>query len=177
MTQPLLAALRYGEHELCLDEPRSPSAHCPTPRWPSPSLHRHLPGLYKYGQRANGLPHPLTVLDSLINSFLLATSTAQLLSLYFFSPTPSTPFFQLSHSTMVSTRPKNKNAHPAAPVMTKAAKEKAGIKTKPTQRRITKDQTIRELQARIAALENPDEGEFSKEPLVRTLNHRVRTSY
>ena len=72
---------------------------------------------------------------------------------------------------MVSTRPKNKTAHPAAPVMTKAAKERAGIKTKPTQRRVTKDQTIRELQARIAALENPDEEEFSRDPLVCTIEH------
>lgn len=68
---------------------------------------------------------------------------------------------------VASTRPKNKTAHPAAPVMTNAAKKKAGIRIKPPQKRVTKDQTIRELQARIAALENPDEEPFSKEPLVR----------
>ena len=69
---------------------------------------------------------------------------------------------------MVSTHPKNKSAHPAALVMMNAAKQKAGIKTKPTQKRVTKDQTICELQARIATLENPFGEPFSKEPLVRT---------
>lgn len=69
---------------------------------------------------------------------------------------------------MVDTRAKNKLTHPAAPVMSDAAKRKAGIKTKRRQKRVTKDETIRELQARIAALENPDEESFSKEPLVRT---------
>ena len=70
---------------------------------------------------------------------------------------------------MVSTCGKNKSAHPAAPVMTAAAKEKAGIKTVKRRTRVTKDKTIRELRARIAALENLDSEEsFSKEPLVRT---------
>ena len=51
--------------------------------------------------------------------------------------------------------------------MTTAAKQKAGIKTVKCWKRVTKDETIRELQARIAALENPDlEESFSKEPLV-----------
>ena len=68
---------------------------------------------------------------------------------------------------MVSTRPGNKSAHPAAPVMTAAAKQKAGIKTTQRRKRVTKDETIRQLQARITALENPDSEEsFSKEPLV-----------
>ena len=67
---------------------------------------------------------------------------------------------------MVSTRTKNKLCHPAAPVMTNAAKEKAGIKTKRRQKRVTKDETIRQLQARIAALEDPDGDSFSQEPLV-----------
>jgi len=67
---------------------------------------------------------------------------------------------------VASTRNKNKLAHPAAPVMTAAAKQKAGIKTKPRPKRVTKDQMIRELNARIAALENPDEKQFSKDPLV-----------
>ena len=68
---------------------------------------------------------------------------------------------------MVTTRIKNKLAHPAAPVMTKAQKTKAGIKTKQRQKRVTKDETIRMLQARVAVLENPDEEVFSKDPLVR----------
>lgn len=69
---------------------------------------------------------------------------------------------------MVSTRLKNKSTRPAIPVMTATAKQKAGIKTAKRRTRVTKDDTIRELQARIAALENPDEpeGSFSKEPLV-----------
>jgi hypothetical protein len=68
---------------------------------------------------------------------------------------------------MVSTRPQNKLARPAAVVMTKAAKQKAGIKSKRPSKKPTKDETIRELRAQIAALENPDEETFSKEPLVR----------
>lgn len=67
---------------------------------------------------------------------------------------------------VASTRAKNKLTHPATPVMTEAAKQKAGIKTKRRPKRATKDETIRELQARIAALENPEEETFSKEPLV-----------
>ena len=69
---------------------------------------------------------------------------------------------------MVGTRPKNKNAHPAAPVMTEAAKTKAGIpSTRRCTKKPTKDDKIRELQARIAALEHPDEAaSISKEPLV-----------
>lgn len=72
----------------------------------------------------------------------------------------------LQPPTMVSTRTKNKTARPAAPVMTERAKQKAGIKAKPRKKRVTKDQTIRELQARLAALQNPDEEAFSKDPLV-----------
>ena len=68
---------------------------------------------------------------------------------------------------MVSTHPKNKTTHPAAPVMTPAAKRKAGIKVKLLAKRVTKDQTIWELQARITSLKNPHEEAFSKEPLVR----------
>ena len=68
---------------------------------------------------------------------------------------------------MVSTRTKNKTTHPAAPVMTSAAKQKAGIPTKRRPKKVTKDDTIRELQARIAALESPGGEPFSKEPLVR----------
>jgi hypothetical protein len=67
---------------------------------------------------------------------------------------------------VASTRAKNKHTHPAAPVMTEAAKKKAGIKTNRRQKRVTKDETIRLLQAQIAALENPNEESFLKEPLV-----------
>lgn len=68
---------------------------------------------------------------------------------------------------VASTRPKNRQAHPTAPVMTKAAKTKAGIKTNRRKKKPTKDETIRQLQARIDALENPHEEELSKDPLVR----------
>lgn len=67
---------------------------------------------------------------------------------------------------MVSTRTKNKLAHPAAPVMTEAAKRKAGIKTKRRPKGPTKDETIRELQAQIAALKSTGEETFSKDPVV-----------
>ena len=67
---------------------------------------------------------------------------------------------------VTSTRAKNKLAHPAAPIMTEAAKRKAGIKHKQRPKRVTKDETIRQLQAQIAALKNPEGETFSKEPLV-----------
>lgn len=53
--------------------------------------------------------------------------------------------------------------------MTEAAKIKAGIPTtKRRGKKPTKDEQIRELQARLTALENPDEAAtVSKEPLVR----------
>ena len=72
----------------------------------------------------------------------------------------------LSPTMVTSTRAKNKLAHPAAPIMTEAAKRKAGIKHKQRPKRVTKDETIRELQAQIAALKNPEGETFSKEPLV-----------
>ena len=67
---------------------------------------------------------------------------------------------------MVATRTKNKKTHPAAPVMSEAAKRKAGIPTKKRAKRTTKDDTIRDLKARITELENPGEEPLSKEPLV-----------
>ena len=72
---------------------------------------------------------------------------------------------------MVGTRPKNKNAHPAAPVMTEAAKTRAGIPSaKRRTKKPTKDEQIRELEARLAAFEHPDETTaISKEPLVSRL--------
>jgi hypothetical protein len=70
---------------------------------------------------------------------------------------------------MVSTRQKNKSTHPATPIMTKAAKQKAGIPVKQRPKRVTKDETIRRLEARITSLENPDQEPFSEEPLVRVL--------
>ena len=84
---------------------------------------------------------------------------------------PPSPFvppeFLLLYPMVASTRTKNKSAHPAAPIMTEAAKQKAGIKTKRHAKKVTKDETIRELQAQLAALRNPGEESFSKEPLVR----------
>ena len=80
------------------------------------------------------------------------------------TPTPSLLIF---HSTMViSTCTKIKLACPAAPVMNKATKQKAGNKTKPPKKWVTKEATIKELQAHLTALDNPDEVSFSKEPLV-----------
>ena len=70
---------------------------------------------------------------------------------------------------MVTARTKNKKAHLAAPVMTENAKKKAGIKAKPRKAKTTKKESIKELFARIAALEDPDGEPFSKEPLVRTI--------
>jgi hypothetical protein len=68
---------------------------------------------------------------------------------------------------MVDTRPKNKQARPASVMMTNAAKRRAGIKTNAQPKKTTKDETIRQLQAHIAALEDPSEDSPSKEPLVR----------
>lgn len=67
---------------------------------------------------------------------------------------------------MVATCSRNKLAHPAPLVMTKAAQKKVGIPTKPRPKKSTKNETIRELKAHIAALEDPDGEPFSKEPLV-----------
>ena len=69
---------------------------------------------------------------------------------------------------MVGTRSRNKDVHPAAPVMSEAAKLKAGIvPTKRRSKKPTKAEEIRELRAKVAALENPDETTpTSKEPLV-----------
>lgn len=68
------------------------------------------------------------------------------------------------------TRSKNQTAHPGTPVMTEAAKVKAGIKpAKPSSKKMTKDVRIRELEARIAELERPDDPHPSKEPLVSIL--------
>ena len=77
-------------------------------------------------------------------------------------------FFPGNYPVMVaSTRAKNKLAHPGAPVMTNAAKKKAGIKVKSRPRRTTRVDTIRELRARLEAAENPHKEPFTKEPLVR----------
>lgn len=71
-------------------------------------------------------------------------------------------------ATMVSqTRSRNKNTHPAAPVMTKAAKVKAGIDPdKPQKKRLTKDARIHELEDEVARLKRPNDPHPSKEPLV-----------
>jgi hypothetical protein len=69
---------------------------------------------------------------------------------------------------MVNTRSKNKDEHPAAPVMTERAKVKAGIQPPRPKKTQKKDDQIRELKARLAAFERPDEATIiSKEPLVR----------
>ena len=116
---------------------------------------------YKDISYFDGPPHIPTTIQA--DSHRALTRLAQLLS-YLFVPfgIPVHSFI----STMVSTRPKNKNTHPAAPVMSKAAKRKAGIETKQRPKWVTKDDTIRELTAHIYALENPSEESFSKEPLV-----------
>lgn len=68
------------------------------------------------------------------------------------------------------TQPKNKAAHPAAPVMSNTTKVKAGIiPAKPQAKRVTKDAKIQELEAEIARLKNPDGPHPSKEPFVCTL--------
>jgi hypothetical protein len=69
---------------------------------------------------------------------------------------------------VVATRAKNKAARPATAVMTEKVKKKVGIKTTRHPKKLTKDQTIQELHAQIARLENPSEETFSKEPLVCT---------
>lgn len=121
-------------------------------------------------------PHYPSTMIPIISPLYLSFSPA--LALYH-SPTYLSICTANTHSfhlpspdpTMVTTtRTKNKHAHPAAPVMTKADKEKAGIKVKRRAKRVTKDDTIRELQAKLAALENPGEEPFSKEPLVRPLH-------
>jgi hypothetical protein len=74
---------------------------------------------------------------------------------------------------MVSTRIKNKDARLGAPVMTEAAKIKAGIpSTKRQSKKPSKAEQIRILEARIAAFENPDDDDtmpISQEPLVSPL--------
>ena len=69
---------------------------------------------------------------------------------------------------MVQTRKKNKSTRPAAPVMSKVAKVKAGIPTSTRRARApTKDEQIRALQAQVIALQNPDEAAaISRDPLV-----------
>lgn len=68
---------------------------------------------------------------------------------------------------MVGTRQKNKDTHPGAPVMTKAAKIKAGIPTKRQTKQPSRAEQIRILQARLAVFENPDDAiPVSQEPLV-----------
>ena len=69
-----------------------------------------------------------------------------------------------------STRAKNKLAHPAALVMTNAAKQKAGIKTKARPKKFTNAERVRWLETRLAELEGGDEEMASQEPLVRIFN-------
>ena len=68
---------------------------------------------------------------------------------------------------MVGTRPKNKTTHPAAPVMSESAKIKAGIPTTKRRKKLPMGDRIRELEARLAVYEHPDDTTpVSKEPLV-----------
>ena len=83
------------------------------------------------------------------------------------APLP-TLFFLVSYLTMVNTHIKNKVTHLAAPVMTKAAKEKAGIQPK-CPKRLMKAKTIWQLQTCIAALENPNKESPSQKPLLCTM--------
>lgn len=132
-------------------------------------LRHGLPHKYKGTLRLDNHSHPLTTYLLFpqclpippYHSFIYLHHSAPLctphtLALHFFLP----------HPTMVSTRAKNQLAHPAAPVMSEAAKRKAGIKTKPRPKRKTKAQQIQELEARLAAMEDPDGEVLSKEPLV-----------
>ena len=71
---------------------------------------------------------------------------------------------------VAETRHRNKSTHPAAPVMTEAAKVKAGIKpAKPHKKQTTKEAWIRELEEEVAWLKHPDNAHPSKEPLVSGL--------
>ena len=77
---------------------------------------------------------------------------------------------------MAKTHAKNKTTNPGAPVMTEAAKIKAGIPVKPCPKKQTQANQIRELEARLAAFKRPDEVTtiVSKEPLVsRTSSHTI----
>lgn len=68
---------------------------------------------------------------------------------------------------MVKTRAKNKDVHPAAPVMSNKAKLKIGIPAKRPTKNVPKNEQIRILEARLAAYQNPgDSTSLSKEPLV-----------
>lgn len=72
---------------------------------------------------------------------------------------------------MVGTRKQNKTTHPAAPVMSKSAKIRAGIAPELSRsKKQTKDEQIRTLKARLDALENLDEtATVSRDPLVMLL--------
>ena len=112
---------------------------------------------------------PLLPPHLLLRSAILLHSSTVLSFIYPRYPALSTRSHSFPHPTMVAaTRPKNKLAHPATPVMTEAAKQKAGIKTKRRPKKVSRIDTIRELEARLAAIENPHQEAPSKEPLVRS---------
>jgi len=97
----------------------------------------------------------------------LASSPTNSPILPFYLTNPPHTRFPLSIIMGRQTRQTNRTTHPAAPVMSEAAKVKAGITpAKPRAKRMTKEATIRELEARIAQLEKPDDAHPSKEPLV-----------
>lgn len=124
----------------------------------------------------SAMPRPCVLVPILLEGYKAATVSLLLLTLsfsrlstHYHSLTPSHSFISSSlFIYMVKTRPQNRNMHPAAPVMSKAAKVKAGIKpAKHHTKKATKDEQIHQLQAELAALKNPDQiAPVSKEPLV-----------
>ena len=78
--------------------------------------------------------------------------------------------FIISNHTMVKTRVTNSLRHPAAPIMTNAAKAKAGIKHKQPKKKVMQKERIQQLEARINKLESGDGELSSKKPLVRFLH-------
>lgn len=159
--------IRYGEHEpsrcthglqLSLTAPHNSM----TPPY-------HLTGPHPASIKPSHTPTITIIYPQPHNSFYFSHSLNSFFSLYLCRlASQLTLYFPISHLTMVSTRTKNKTAHPAAPVMTEAAKQKAGIKTKRRPKKVTKDETIRELRARLAISEDPGADSFSKDPLVCT---------
>lgn len=142
--------------------PRMP-IRSPAAKFKTASFHRDQSSQFKSSSLSSNDPRrPITIIPHI----LFATLLSYLLCYLAHHPTR---LHLISRTTMVETRTKNKLSHPAAPVMTRAAKEKAGIKTQARRSRVTKDEKIRALEARLAAFENPQEESFSNEPLVRSL--------
>ena len=117
------------------------------------------PGLYKLVRLVCCLPAHL---------FISLCAYPLIYHTLLFNQSRLTLILSPSTTMVLQTQPKNKSAHPAAPVMSEAAKVKAGIvPAKPHSKRMTKDARIQELKAQIAQFEKPDDPHPSKEPLVR----------